>query len=39
MSGQIAVGLKKGHKVNKREALPKPGARKGVILNLGLFSF
>ena len=30
MSGQIAVGLKKGHKVDKREAPPKPGARKGV---------
>jgi large subunit ribosomal protein L36e len=29
MSGQIAVGLKKGHKVDKREAPPKPGARKG----------
>jgi large subunit ribosomal protein L36e len=29
MSGQIAVGLKKGHKVDKRETLLKPGARKG----------
>jgi len=38
MSGQIAVGLKKGHKVDKREAPPKPGARKGVCFFWG-FSF
>jgi len=38
MSGQIAVGLKKGHKVDKREAPPKPGARKGVCF-FGVFLF
>ena len=39
MSGQIAVGLKKGHKVDKREAPPKPGARKGVCFFFGVFLF
>ena len=39
MSGQIAVGLKKGHKVDKRETLLKPGARKGVYFFLGFFFF
>ena len=39
MSGQIAVGLKKGHKVDKRETLLKPGARKGVYFFWGFCFF
>jgi len=39
MSGQIAVGLKKGHKVDKRETRLKPGARKGVYFFLGFLLF
>ena len=39
MSGQIAAGLKKGHKVDKRETLLKPGARKGVYFFLGFLLF
>jgi hypothetical protein len=35
MSGQISVGLKKGHGVSKRATPLKPGARKGVFQFLG----
>lgn len=34
MKSNIAVGLEKGHVVAKRDLAPRPGARKGVSLQL-----